>query len=157
MGNKEARRKVLQAQESQAMRNKKLSKSIGEVGTYLKEIKAEDSRRTQDKEYKLQVKAQQEEEVKKGLCTMTKRISKHAYQEPALEVVSDAADRSTLREAAKVSAVNTCMDSFYRRNILEAPPPNSRANARFMKKRVRKIVQKNRYIAKERRDPGWLL
>merc|ERR1711964_101129 len=138
-------------------RQKKMNKSIGAVGTYLKEMKAEDARRMQDQEYKSQVKAQKEEEIKKGLCTHTKRISKHPFQEPALEVVSDAADRTTLREAPKLSAVNTCMDSFYRRNMLEAPPPNSRANARFMKKRVRKIVTKNRYIAKERRDPGWLL
>ena len=46
--------------------------------------------------------------------------------------------------APQVSAIRTCADSYYRRNMLEARPENSRANARFLQKRVRKAEKSNR-------------
>jgi hypothetical protein len=155
--NKELRRQAQEAEETKARKQKKLDKSVGEVGAILKGFKSKDAERTAQKAYEAEAKAKEEEDIRAGRITKVPRLGRNKYAEAPLEVVYDADERRTLRSAAKVSAIQTCADSYYRRNMLEARPENSRANARFLQKRVRKAVNKNRFVAKEYRDKSLLL
>jgi hypothetical protein len=155
--NKELRRQAQEAEETRARKQKKLDKSVGEVGAILKGFKAKDSERAAQKAYAADAKAKEEEDVRSGRITKVPRVGKNKYEEAPLEVVYDADERRTLRSATKVSAIRTCADSYYRRNMLEARPENSRANARFLQKRVRKANNSNRFVAKEYRDKSLLL
>jgi len=155
--NKQLRRQAQEAEETRARKQKKLDKSVGEVGAILKGFKATEAERAAQKAYEAEAKAKEEEDIRAGRVTKVPRIGKNKYEEAPLEVVYDADERRTLRSATKVSAIRTCADSYYRRNMLEARPENSRANARFLQKRVRKAEKSNRFVAKEYRDKSLLL
>merc|ERR1719265_2734232 len=155
--NKEARRAALELEMTREKKQKKRDNSIGEVGAIMKEVKTKAQLRAEQKEYAAQKRVEEETEVRAGRLTKAPRVGKHQFVETPLEVVYDAEDRKQIRVAAKVSAIQTCADSYYRRNMLEAKPENSRANARFLQKRVRKAVKANRHIAKEYRDKSLLL
>jgi hypothetical protein len=155
--NKEARRAALENLESKAKRQKKQDKSIGEVGRYLKEIRSTDTEQTQQRAYRKEVHEQEAREIRAGALVKTPRVGRNSFAAAPLEVIWDASERSTVREAAKTSAIRTIADSYYRRNLLEAPPANSRANARRVQKRIRKEKLKNKYVAKEYRDKSLLL
>merc|ERR1719243_437532 len=58
--NKELRRQALEAEETRARKQKKLDKSIGEVGAILKNFKAKDAERTAQKAYEAEAKAKDE-------------------------------------------------------------------------------------------------
>jgi len=155
--NKLARRKYNEMNESEEKKQKKLDKSIGEVGRHYKEIKEHEVVKSNENAYNAGVKKAEEAEIRSGKMTKTPRVGANKFVEAPIEVVPDAANRKTVREAAKVSAIRTVADSFYRRNMLEAPPLNSRANARRVQKRVRKANMKDRHIAAEYRDKSLLL
>lgn len=155
--NKQLRTKVLERFESVDRKQRKLDKSIGEVGRVKKDLTKKDDMDSQFREQRAKKKAEEEERERKGSKVNAKRIGKHTFQPGALEVVYDADSRKTVREAAKVSAISTCAESYYRRNMLEATPENSRANARRVMKRVRKAKVKNRYVDPLMRDQSLLL
>jgi hypothetical protein len=155
--NKELRRQAAEAEETRARKQKKLDKSVGEVGAIIKAFKSKDAEREAQKAFETEAKAKEEEDIRAGRLTKVPRIGRNTYEEAPIEVVYDADERRTLRSATKVSAIRTCADSYYRRNMLEARPENSRANARFLQKRVRKAEKKNRFVAKEYRDKSLLL
>merc|ERR1712118_449788 len=116
--NKELRRQAQEAEETRARKQKKLDKSIGEVGAILKGFKAKDSERAAQKAYAADAKAKEEEDIRSGRITKVPRVGKNKYEEAPLEVVYDADERRTLRSATKVSAIRTCADSYYRSNSI---------------------------------------
>ena len=88
--NKELRRQAQEAEETRARKQKKLDKSIGEVGAILKGFKATDAERAAQKAYADAAKAQEEEDIRAGRITKVPRVGKNKYEEAPLEVVYDA-------------------------------------------------------------------
>merc|ERR1711937_290491 len=62
--NKELRRQALEAEETRARKQKKLDKSIGEVGAILKGFKTKDAERAAQKSYEDDAKAKEEEDIR---------------------------------------------------------------------------------------------
>jgi len=155
--NKAMKNKIIKEIETEGQKEKKMLKSIGKTKEMLTAMKTEAGIAAEKRAYGDQVKAQEAEEIKSGHLTKNKRVSKHVFEEAPVEVVYDAEGRKTLREISKVSAIKTHVDSFYRRNMMDAPAPNSRANARKVLKRVRKAKMKNKYVAQEMKDRSLLM
>merc|ERR1711907_88848 len=79
--NKELRRQAQEAEETRARKQKKLDKSIGEVGAILKGFKAKDAERTAQKAYEKEARAQEDEDIRAGRITKVPRLGKNKYEE----------------------------------------------------------------------------
>merc|ERR1719217_420873 len=77
--NKELRRQAQEAEETRARKQKKLDKSIGEVGAILKGFKATEAERAAQKAYEAEAKAKEEEDIRAGRVTKVPRVGKNKY------------------------------------------------------------------------------
>jgi len=146
--NKERKRKIINNQQEQLRTQKKLEKSVGEVGAILKQMKEEEATRKERKEYRLQLRQSRKlEEASAGVMDKTTRLGRHYAQEEALVVPDTTAAQKGLRSMPlKASAVKDRLQSIVRRGLLPAPPEASKSEA-TRKKSQAKFRKKTKFMS----------
>lgn len=152
--NRKKKQKVKEEHESQKAQQRRLEKSVGEVGALLKELKAEDDIVATRKQYRSQLAAEKlRMEREEGVVPRRRRLGRTNFVERALVVPDADTARKGFRAARlKGSAIHERLSSIMRRGMLPAPPEASRSEAvRHGKRNVRKQKMR-KYISPLLRD-----
>lgn len=128
---------------SKVKKQKLFHKSISQVPTLLKELKAEEEQRGKEKEYLDALKKKSAEEEAKGVIEKPIRLGRLRFKEAPIDVPQE---NGTLRSVKPTVIVSDRINSFYRRNLLEHRSENTSLTLRRMKHQSRKNI-KNKKLA----------
>eukprot|EP00933_Yihiella_yeosuensis_P039958 TRINITY_DN3415_c0_g1_i1.p1 TRINITY_DN3415_c0_g1~~TRINITY_DN3415_c0_g1_i1.p1 ORF type:complete len:469 (+),score=126.80 TRINITY_DN3415_c0_g1_i1:62-1408(+) len=122
--NKERKAKVINAKQAQLKAQQKLEKSVGEVGTILKEMKQQEAMHAERRRYKQQLRSQRTlTENSGGEVSSARRIGRLKFREEDVAVPDSTSLGSGLRSMPlKASAVKDRITSIMRRGLLPAIP-----------------------------------
>lgn len=147
--NKQQKQKVLDEEHAQEVAQRRLEKSVGEVGAILKEMKEEEDLAKQRKAYKqnLQVEKRKLEETQ-GVVPKRRRLGRTAFTEKALVVPDAEAGAKGMRATSlKGSAIQDRLSSIMRRGLMPAPPEASRSEAVRLSKKKGRLNRSKKHIS----------
>lgn len=152
--NRERKRKNVDAQETQRRTQKRLEKSVGDVGAILKEMTQQEEWQKERREYRGKLKAQREEqEREQGAVPKGRRLGRSLFAEEAILVPEEKAGEKGLRSMPlKACAVRERLSSIVRRGLLPAPPEGTRSEAVRRKKKNNKLKLSKKHISPLLRD-----
>lgn len=124
--NKSMRNKTIFFKEGQKQTQRKLDKSVGEVGNILKELEAEEVWQKARRTYKNNLKENALElERKTGVVSKRRRLGRTLFSEESLVVPDVSAVGKGLRQRLQCSAIQDRFVSIVRRGMLPPPPEKS--------------------------------
>jgi len=145
--------------ESAELRQKRLEKSVGEVGSILKEMKEEAELGENRKRYHASLQSEKRRlEEQEGVVGKRRRLGRTVFAERALVIPDAEAAKKGLRAAKlKDSAIHERISSIVRRGLTCAPPEGSRSEVVRHNKRNSRLKKGRKYISKHMRGKGSLL
>jgi len=146
--NKEKKRKDIDVRQSQLQTQKKLEKSVGEVGAILRDMREKDEWYKNRKEYRMsQRKKRRELEATEGVVPKTRRLGRNFTVVDEVLAVPDVMDgaKSLRSMPLKVSAIQDRMGSIVRRGLLPAPPAATRAETDRHKKTIKRLKRTRKF------------
>lgn len=152
--NKRKTRKEANTRQAQAKAQRKLEKSVGDLGSIQKEIKEDLEMQKQRRDYKLENRRKRKElEEKEGVVPKTRRLGRTKFQEEALVIPDTEAAAKGLRAMPlKTNAVKDRMSSIVRRGMLPAPIEATRGAVVRGRKKNNKVKNGRKYISPLMRD-----
>lgn len=152
--NKERKRKDLDAKQAQQRAQRKLAKSVGDLGAIQKEMMEEEDLQAKKREYKLTQRQKRKElEEKEGVVPHTRRLGRTKFKEEALVVPdAEAASKGLRGMPLKSSAVKERLSSIVRRGMLPAPLSASRGDVIRFKKAKNRLKNSRKYKSPLLRD-----
>mmetsp|Transcript_37432 Transcript_37432/g.60319 ORF Transcript_37432/g.60319 Transcript_37432/m.60319 type:complete len:429 (+) Transcript_37432:98-1384(+) len=149
--NKEKTRKLHNSKEEQSKAQKKLERSVGEVGAMLKDMKEEEMTRTERKKYKEEIRAQRAEmDVKQGVVPSTRRLGRTKFEEQELVLPKIATGLRSM--PLQGSGLKDRMTSIIRRGLLPAPPESTKTEADRRRRSGAKFRKKLKFMSPLLRD-----
>eukprot|EP00449_Zooxanthella_nutricula_P023650 CAMPEP_0198527572 /NCGR_PEP_ID=MMETSP1462-20131121/24625_1 /TAXON_ID=1333877 /ORGANISM="Brandtodinium nutriculum, Strain RCC3387" /LENGTH=419 /DNA_ID=CAMNT_0044257381 /DNA_START=44 /DNA_END=1300 /DNA_ORIENTATION=+ len=148
--NKEQKRKRIEAKQAQAKAQKRLEKSVGDVGAILKEMKDREEWLEGRKEYKRSMRAKRKQlEETEGVVPKCRRIGRGKFAEEAMVVPDAEASAKGLRAMPLqgASAVRERISSIVRRGMLPAPVEASRGEVIRHKKNAGKLRRGRKFVS----------
>lgn len=153
--NREKRRKTIDEEERRGQAQKKMEKSVGEIGNMLKEMKEKEAWLAERKKYRGTVKRKRDEvEATEGVVPKHRRLGKTKFQEEALVIPNAEAATKGLRAMplSGTTAVKDRVESIMRRGLLPAPPEASTRETKFRRKADRMLSKRRKHISPLLRD-----
>lgn len=152
--NKQKVKRDLDAKEEQARSQKLLQKSVGEVGSILKDMKEQDELNKQKKEYKESMRRKRKElEASEGVVPKHRKIGGGRFaEEAALLPDTEAAAKGLRAMPLKTSAVKERLSSIVRRGLLPAPNEANKEQRNRLKKRSNRQNNKRKFISPLAKD-----
>jgi len=153
--NREKRRKNIDAKQAQIKAQKKLEKSVGDLGAIQKEMKQEEAWKEGRRAYKESVREQRKHaEATQGVVPKGRRLGRTKFEEETIVVPDAEAASKGLRAMPLRSgtAVHERISSIMRRGMLPAPPENSRQELVRRKKKISKLRRGRKFISPLLRD-----
>lgn len=155
--NKEKRRKLQEQKQKQEAEQKKLGKSVGAIGTILKEMKSKVEEGKAKTALKKEAKAREKELEKKGIIKKMK-IGRIYYEEAGPDIGGAEDGKRGLRAAPLQSlACQDRMNSIYRQGKLQQPPANSKLQMHRIKKHTRAKLVRRKFVSPLLKGEGNLL
>lgn len=155
--NKEKKRKVVDSKQAQLQAQKKLEKSVGQIGAILKEMKQEEEWQEERRKYRQDLKRQRKEHERvDGIVPKRRRFGRGTVVEE--EIVVPDVDSSTggLRgmslKGSAGSAVKDRLASILRRGLLPAPPEAHRGEVVRRKAALGKLKRRRKPMSPLLRD-----
>mmetsp|Transcript_47554 Transcript_47554/g.83640 ORF Transcript_47554/g.83640 Transcript_47554/m.83640 type:complete len:420 (-) Transcript_47554:96-1355(-) len=147
--NKEKKRRGVDAKEDQLRQQKRLEKSVGQVGSLLKDMKDRSEWEEKRREYRESMRTKSRElEATAGVLPKKRRLGGAKFEEEAAVIPDAAAAAKGLRAMPlQGGAVKERLASVMRRGLLPAHPENSKDQANRVKKRVSRAKQKKKVIS----------
>merc|ERR1712217_725983 len=148
------KRKDVDAKKAQALAQKRLDKSVGTIGTVLKEMKEEETHRQTRRAYKKELRAKRKElEEKTGEVPRNRRLGKDKFSEDAIVVPDAVAAKNGLRAMPlKGCAVKERLSSIVRRGMLDARPEATHGEVDRRKRKNNKLKLSRKYMSPLLRD-----
>lgn len=153
--NREKKRKNLDEQEAQRRAQRKLAKSVGEVGAMLKEMKEREAWLTERRAYRQAMRQGRVRlEATEGRVPACRRLGRSKFAEEAALVPDSTALGKALRSMPLKgsAAVKERVSSILRRGLLPPPPENSRAELLKMRMANAKMQRKHKFASSLMRD-----
>jgi len=153
--NKEKKRKLLDFKQAQKKAQKKLEKSVGEVGAMLKEMKEREEWLAARKKYRDEMRQNRRRlERTQGVVPKTRKLGRTRFAEEAMLVPdAEAASRGLRAMPLKgAAAVRERMSSIVRRGLVPAPPEASRSEQSRHKRRANRLKKSRKFISPLLRD-----
>lgn len=153
--NRARKRRNVDAQEAQAIQQRKLDKSVGTIGTVLKEMGQEDAERKSKKAYRQEQREKRKElEAKSGEIANTRRLGKdRGYREDAMVIPDAESGKNGLRAMSlKGSAVKERLSSIVRRGMIDARPEATHGEVDRRKRKNNKLKLSRKYMSPLLRD-----
>eukprot|EP00932_Pfiesteria_piscicida_P018297 SRR837773.5153.p1 GENE.SRR837773.5153~~SRR837773.5153.p1 ORF type:complete len:251 (-),score=18.79 SRR837773.5153:121-873(-) len=148
--NKARKRKDIDAKQAQLKQQHQLCKSVGEVGSILKEMKEREDWLQERKRYKQeQRKLRTQLEASEGIVPSTRRLGRTKFAEDAIVVPDSEAAAKGLRAMPlpKGSAVRERLSSIVRRGLLPAMPDATRSETIRHKKKLGKLKRSRKFVS----------
>lgn len=146
--NKEKIRKAVDAKQAQRQMQKKLEKSVGELGSIFKEMKEKQQWQQERREYREDLKRKHKQLEASGELPASKRLGRTKFMEEALDVPdAEAAGRGLRAMPLKASAVKDRLSSILRRGLLPAPPEALRSEVIRRKAKAGKLKRSRKFVS----------
>jgi len=152
--NREPMKRDLKAKENQIRQQRRLDKSVGQVGKVLKEMKDTDEWRAKRKEYHERVLAKRKElERTTGALLKKRRLGRSTFAEEAVAVPEvDGAKKGMRATPLKGSAITDRLTSIVRRGMLTAPAESTKVEAIRARRGFYKLKRRKKFISPLLRD-----
>jgi len=152
--NKQKVKRGLDAKAEQERSQKLLAKSVGEVGSILKEMKEKDELQKARKEYKESMRRKRKElEASEGVVPKHRKLGSGRFaEEAALLPDTEAAAKGLRAMPLKSSAVKERLSSIVRRGLLPPPNESSKEQRNRHKKRSNRQNNKRKFISPLMKD-----
>lgn len=139
----------LDTEVEQEKAQQRLNKSVGELGTTLKSIKAEDKLHSDRRKYKQNLRDKRNElEVKEGVVPKKRKLGGGQYVEQAAIVPDPEAGARGLRSMPlRTSAIKERLSSVVRRGLLPPPSEATREKQHWHKRKNNKLKRNRRFIS----------
>lgn len=155
--NKDKRRRLREQQEKKEAQEKKLGKSVGAIGTMLKDMKAKTEESKVKKASNKEAKAKEKELEKKGIVKKMK-IGRIYYEETGADIGGAEDGSKGLRAAPLQSlAIQDRMNSVFRRGMLQQPPASTKLQMHRIKKHTRAKLVRRKFVSPLLKGEGNLL
>lgn len=155
--NKDKRRKLREQQQLKEAQQKKLGKSVGAIGTLLKDMKAKADDSTTKTAFVKEAKARDKELEKKGIIKKMK-IGRIYYEDKTADIGRVDDGKRGLRAMPLQSlAIGDRMSSVYRRGMLQQPPASSKLQMHRLKKFTRAKLVRRKFVSPLLKGEGSLL
>eukprot|EP00443_Scrippsiella_acuminata_P023495 CAMPEP_0115273076 /NCGR_PEP_ID=MMETSP0270-20121206/54956_1 /TAXON_ID=71861 /ORGANISM="Scrippsiella trochoidea, Strain CCMP3099" /LENGTH=433 /DNA_ID=CAMNT_0002689511 /DNA_START=48 /DNA_END=1345 /DNA_ORIENTATION=- len=153
--NREKKRKIIDAKQEQIRAQKRLEKSVGELGAINKELKQKTEWEEGRREYRKSMREKQKHlEATEGIVPKGRRLGRTKFAEETI-VVPDAEAASKGLRAMPLkggTAIHERISSIMRRGMLPAPPEISRQEVVRRKKKISKLRKGRKFISPLLRD-----
>lgn len=152
--NKARKRKDIDEKQAQLRDQKKLTKSVGEVGNILKEMKEREDWLAERRAYKEEQHKKRKQMELEGVVPSTRRLGRTRFKEDAIAVPDSEAASKGLRSMPlpRGSAVKERLTSIVRRGLLPAIPEASRSETIRYKKKIGKLKRSRKHFSPLLRD-----
>jgi nucleolar protein 53 len=145
--NKEKRRKLREQQQKKEAQEKKLGKSVGAIGSMLKDMKSKAEKTKSKAALKEETKSKEKELEKKGIIKKMK-IGRIYYEEKGADIGGVEDGKKGLRAAPlQTLAIQDRMNSVFRRGMLQQPPAATKLQMHRIKKHTRARVVRRKFIS----------
>lgn len=146
--NKDKRRKLREQQQLKEQKEKKLSKSVGAIGSMLKEMKTKSEDSKTKAAFNKEAKARDKELEKKGIIKKMK-IGRIYYEEKSADIPesADAGKKGLRAVSLRGQAIEDRISSVFRRGMLQQPPASSKLQMHRIKKHTRAKLVKRKFIS----------
>lgn len=147
--NKRQKQKIIDEEERQLRDQRKLEKSVGEVGAILKDMKRQDTLSKERKAQRGSILAEKRKlEETKGVVPKRRRLGRSKFMEEALVVPDAAAASQGLRAMRlKGSAIKDRLSSIVRRGMVTATPEASKTEMIRMGKKNGRLKRSKKFIS----------
>eukprot|EP00929_Paragymnodinium_shiwhaense_P045284 TRINITY_DN23150_c0_g1_i1.p1 TRINITY_DN23150_c0_g1~~TRINITY_DN23150_c0_g1_i1.p1 ORF type:complete len:426 (+),score=166.41 TRINITY_DN23150_c0_g1_i1:124-1401(+) len=147
--NKTRRQKVVDVRESQEKAQKKLEKSVGEVGAILKQMKEEDRLRAEQKKYKEALRREKRSlEETEGVVSKRRRLGRTSFQEDALLVPDAEAAKKGMRSMPlQGGVIQDRLSSIMRRGLIPATPQASMSEKVRKEKKAGRLKRSRKFAS----------
>lgn len=149
--NREKKRTILDAKQAQLQAQRKLDKSVGEVGSILKEMKETSEWQKDRREYKVSLRKKRLDLEAKGLVGPT-RIGRTKFAEEDMVVPEPPANGGLRSMPLKASAIRDRISSIMRRGMLPAPPVATSSEVIRRKNKSNKLKNSRKFMSPLLRD-----
>jgi len=153
--NRERKRKDIDSKAAQLRMQKKLEKSVGEIGAIAKQMDAEDEYNQRRREYREEMKSTRKQtEAATGEVPKCRRLGRSKFAEEAIRVPSAGALGKGLRSMPLGSdaAVKERVSSIMRRGMLPAPPEASASEVSRVSGLLRRARKARKYVSPLMKD-----
>lgn len=148
--NKQKKRRDVDAQEEQEKDQRRMEKSVGDVGSMLKTMKEDSDLHKSRRQYKESMRAKRKElEATAGVVPKKRKIGGGKFVEDA-SILPDveASSKGSLRAMPlRTSAIRDRLSSVVRRGLLPPPSEATKETAHWHKKKNNKLKRSRKFIS----------
>jgi len=146
--NNRKKRRVIDAKEDQEKAQRKLEKTVGEVGSYLQGMKQKGEWEQNRKQYKeSMLETRKQLEATEGVVPKKRKIGGGEFVEDATVMPDMAAGPALRSMPLRTSAVRERLMSVSRRGLLPPPASNSKQTKSWLKKKNNKLRNSRKFMS----------